>query len=112
MIKLLAIAAVLMSAQAVDAKKLHKGGYNPNPDGLSYVDLAKVNCDELIGIAKKKNVVVASGNVLVAADGARCSTIYDIRYDYFESHGRSVNTKNGRCRIWSCTGVIDGGGRS
>lgn len=110
MIKLLAIAAVLMSAQAVDAKKPHKGGYNPNPDGLAYIDLAKVDCDELVGIAKKKNVVVVTGDVLVAADGSRCSTIYDIRYDYFESHGRTVQTRDGRCRIWSCTGVIDGGG--
>ena len=107
--KLLAVALVLMSAHAVEAKKRDHHATNSNPKGLKQVELSKVNCDELIGIAQRNNVIETTGRVLVAADGTRCNTIYSIDYDFFEVRGRSVRTRDGRCKVWSCQGVIDGG---
>lgn len=113
--RMLAIAVVLMSAQAVDAEILQKRegarhNNSINPYGLEYVDLASVNCDELIGIAKKKTVIETSTGVVVAGIAPNCQVLHDTRYDFFEAIGTYIRASDGTCIVWGCEGRRDLGG--
>lgn len=112
--KIIAVAVILMSAQAVNADVLKKRdgerhNNNINPYGLTQVDTNAVNCDQLKELAIKKIVVNASGH-LVAGKAENCLTLHDTRYDFFETRGSHILTRNGRCVVWSCEGRRDNGG--
>lgn len=76
-----------------------------HPDNFFKVNTKATNCDALVGIAKKRDFVLASGQI-VTADPFSCQKVStDLTVDYYEARGAYVRAKGGFCNVWSCQGV-------
>jgi len=103
-----AVALALVSAHGAHAGLIGKNNgthHKYHPDNLYKVNTKVVDCDKLIGLAKKKDLVLASGQI-VAGDTFACGKVaHDLNFDYYEARGAYIGTKGGLCNVWSCEGV-------
>lgn len=106
--------ATVLSPQAAHAERssahvIRKSA--PPVDKLLKINAKSVDCDELKNVAWQNTLIQSAGQI-VAAEAVDCFQAHDQKFDFFDSRGLFIVTRDGLCNVWSCEPRRDNGGRS